>query len=152
MAVLNWFVLRMRGTDRNYVNTEYSLLLVRPWNWYATNSQHGLVAYFLFNVLFGGRYYFSAWHIWHETTSKRQPLFLRYNYHQFVISWICLEYSKYSRLSLSRIPRDSLKHFEISVPRHIRVERVRKKINWTTTFNKWICNLTPKVRYIYIYI
>ena len=28
----------------------------------------------------------------------------------------------YSRLSLSRIPRDSLKHFEISVPRHIRVE------------------------------
>ena len=44
----------------------------------------------------------------------------------------------YSRLSLSRIPRDSLKHFEISVPRHIRVERVRKTINWTTTFNKWI--------------
>ena len=27
---------------------------------------------------------------------------------------------------------DSLKHFEISVPRHIRVERVRKTINWTT--------------------
>ena len=36
---------------------------------------------------------------------------------------------KYSQLSLSRIPRDSLKHFEISVPRHIRVERVRKTIN-----------------------
>ena len=35
----------------------------------------------------------------------------------------------YSRLSLSRIPRDALKHFEISVPRHIRVERVRKTIN-----------------------
>ena len=35
----------------------------------------------------------------------------------------------YSRLSLSRIPRDSLKYFEISVPRHIRVERVRKTIN-----------------------
>ena len=35
----------------------------------------------------------------------------------------------YSRLSLSRIPRDSRKHFEISVPRHIRVERVRKTIN-----------------------
>ena len=35
----------------------------------------------------------------------------------------------YSRLSLSRIPRDSLKHFEISVPRHIRAERVRKTIN-----------------------
>ena len=37
--------------------------------------------------------------------------------------------NSYSRLSLSRIPRDSLKHFEISVPRHIRVERVRKTIN-----------------------
>ena len=55
----------------------------------------------------------------------------------------------YSRLSLSRIPRDTLKHFEISVPRLIRVERVRKTINWTTTFNKWICNLTPEVRNIY---
>ena len=59
------------------------------------------------------------------------------------------KYQYYSRLSLSRIPRDSLKHFEISVPRHIRVERVRKTINWTTTFNKWICNLTPEVRNIY---
>ena len=33
----------------------------------------------------------------------------------------------YSRLSLSRIPRDSLKYFEISVPRHIRFEEWRKK-------------------------
>ena len=58
--------------------------------------------------------------------------------------------SKYSRLSLSRIPRNSLKHFEISIPRHIRVEGVSKIINWTTTFNKWMCNLTPEVRNIYI--
>ena len=57
---------------------------------------------------------------------------------------------KYSRLSLSRIPKDSLKHFEISVLRHISIERVRKTINWTTTFNKWICNLTPEVRNMYI--
>ena len=35
----------------------------------------------------------------------------------------------YSRLSLSQIPRDLLKHCEISVPRHIRVERVRKTMN-----------------------
>ena len=55
----------------------------------------------------------------------------------------------YSRLSLSRIPKDSLKYFEISeisIPRQIRVERVRKTINWTTTFKKWICNLTPEVK------
>ena len=57
--------------------------------------------------------------------------------------------NRYSRLSLSRIPRDSLKHFEISVPRHIRVAEVRKIINRTTTFNKWICNLTTEVRNIY---
>ena len=31
----------------------------------------------------------------------------------------------YSRLSLSRIPKDSLKYFEISVPRHIRVAELR---------------------------
>ena len=33
----------------------------------------------------------------------------------------------YSRLSLSRIPRDSLKYFEISVARHIRFAELRKK-------------------------
>ena len=33
----------------------------------------------------------------------------------------------YSRLSLSRIPRDSMKSFEISVPRHIRYAELRKK-------------------------
>ena len=37
--------------------------------------------------------------------------------------------SIYRRLPLSRIPRDSLKHFEISVFRHIRFEKVRKTIN-----------------------
>ena len=41
----------------------------------------------------------------------------------------------YSRLSLSRIPRDSLKHFEISIPRTIRVAEMRKTINRTTKFN-----------------
>ena len=52
----------------------------------------------------------------------------------------------YSGLSLSRIPRDSLKQFKISVPRNIRAAEVRKTINRTTTFNKLICNLTPEVR------
>ena len=32
----------------------------------------------------------------------------------------------YSRLSLSRFPRDSLKYCEISVPRHIKFAEVRK--------------------------
>ena len=36
---------------------------------------------------------------------------------------------RYNRLSLSRIPRDSLKHFEISVPRDVRAAEVRKTIN-----------------------
>ena len=42
----------------------------------------------------------------------------------------------YSRLSLSRTPRDSMKHFEISVLRHIRFAELRKTINRTTTFNR----------------
>ena len=52
---------------------------------------------------------------------------------------------KYSRLSLSRIPRDSLKYFEISEPRHIRFAELRKK-NRTTTFNKYICYWTLEIR------
>ena len=47
--------------------------------------------------------------------------------------------------SLSRIPRDSLKYFEISVPRHVRFAEFRKKMNRTATFNKCICNLTPEI-------
>ena len=53
---------------------------------------------------------------------------------------------EYSWLLLSRIPRDSLKHFEISVSWNIRVAEVRKTRNRTTTFNKWICNVTLEVK------
>ena len=35
--------------------------------------------------------------------------------------------NEYSRLLLSQIPRDSLKYFEISIPRLIRFAKVRKK-------------------------
>ena len=52
----------------------------------------------------------------------------------------------YSRLSLSRIPRDSLKYFEISVVRHIRFAELRKKLILLTTFNKYMCNWTLEVR------
>ena len=45
-----------------------------------------------------------------------------------------------SGLSLSRIPRDSMKYFEISVLRHIRFAELKKKSIRTTTFNKYICN------------
>ena len=69
------------------------------------------------------------------------------------IIWITvktfLPYLYYSRLSLSRIPRDSLKYFEIAVPRHVRFAEFRKKTNRTATFNKCICNLTPEVRDIF---
>ena len=53
---------------------------------------------------------------------------------------------KYSRLSLSRNRRDSMKYFEISLPRHIRFADLRKKIIRTTTFNKYICSWTLGVR------
>ena len=42
----------------------------------------------------------------------------------------------YCRLSLSRTPRDSMKHFEISVLRHIRFAELRKIINQTNTLNR----------------
>ena len=58
----------------------------------------------------------------------------------FIVRWL-----NYSRLSLSRIPRVYLKHFEMSVPRHIRVAELSKTINRTTIFNKWISNLPPDV-------
>ena len=61
----------------------------------------------------------------------------------------CVPVLKYNRLPLSWSWRDSLEYFEISVPRYIRFAELRKTINRTTSFNKWICNLTPEVkRYI----
>ena len=48
----------------------------------------------------------------------------------------------YSRLSLSRIPRDPLKYFEISLLRHIRFAELRK-IRLTNTC---VCNWTLEVR------
>ena len=36
-------------------------------------------------------------------------------------------HSLYNRLSLSRIPRECLKYFDISVPRHISTAELRKK-------------------------
>ena len=46
----------------------------------------------------------------------------------------------------SRNPRNSLKYFEISIPRNIRFAELRNKMSQTTTYLKWICNLTPEVR------
>ena len=46
---------------------------------------------------------------------------------QTIHSALKIPVDKYSRLSLSRIPRDSLKYFEISVVRHIRFAELRKK-------------------------
>ena len=45
----------------------------------------------------------------------------------FFLRFFFFSFCIYSRLSLSRIPRDSLKYFEISVVRHIRFAELRKK-------------------------
>ena len=65
------------------------------------------------------------------------------SYHQILLnkSPKCI----YSRLSLSRILRDSLKYFETSVLRHIRFAELRKKLIRLTTFNKYMCNGTLEV-------
>ena len=51
----------------------------------------------------------------------------------------------YSRLSLSRTPRDSLKYFEISRTSTYQICRLEEKINRTTAFNKCIYNWTLEV-------
>ena len=75
-------------------------------------------------------------------------LFYYYGYSwasSLLFLWLWKSLTKYSRLSLSQSPRDSLKYFEISLPRDIRFADLRKTINWTNTFHKWICKLTPEV-------
>ena len=55
---------------------------------------------------------------------------------------LILPFCIYSRLSLSRSRRDPLKHFEISVPRHIRCAELRiipiKKTNFTFEHVIWL--------------
>ena len=45
----------------------------------------------------------------------------------YILHFYLWAFTNYSRLSLSRIPRDSLKYFEISVVRHIRFAELWKK-------------------------
>ena len=47
------------------------------------------------------------------------------------------------------LERGPLKHFEISVLRHIRLVVLRKKNHLKTKIYKWLCNLTPLIRNIY---
>ena len=71
---------------------------------------------------------FCALHARLNFTAKRNLVLCGVSSHHSTPKLKLIDKLNYSRLSLSRIPRDSLKHFEISVPRHIRVERVRKTI------------------------
>ena len=67
------------------------------------------------------------------------------------LSTVTLILNVNSQLSLSRIPRDFLKYFEIFVLRHIRFAELRNfKINRITTFYKCISNFTPEVGKIII--
>ena len=68
-----------------------------------------------------------------------------------VEDWIVrLVHRMYSRLSLSQIPRDSLKYFEISVLRHIRFAELGGKLIRLTKFNKYMCNWTLEVRFLIV--
>ena len=58
---------------------------------------------------------------------------------------------KYSRLSLSRNPRDSVKHFEISILQHIRFAELRKQLIKQPPLAEWIFNLTPKLEIYWKY-
>ena len=74
--------------------------------------------------------------------------FFFYNYYFLglycLVSYFCVW--KYSRLSLSRSPRDSLKYFEISLPRHIRFVELRKNKSIKHSTNEMKCKMTLEVR------
>ena len=56
------------------------------------------------------------------------------------------------RLLLSQNPRDSMKHFEISVLLHIRVlQNWGKQLIKQPSLTEWICNLTPKLEIYWKY-
>ena len=87
-------------------------------------------------------------HLISEAFYKEDPVYVYWCKNDKTIFWI-LTLMEISWLLLSRNPRDSLEYFEISVPLHIRFAELKKTINQTTTFNKWICISTPEVkRYI----
>ena len=73
------------------------------------------------------------------STSVRDPNMKQRIFPKVLFSiYMTTLFCKYSRLSLSRIRRDPLKHFEISVLRHIRFVVLNKKqleqINFTNDY------------------
>ena len=69
------------------------------------------------------------------------PTTILYFYYFLYIDINLVYKCKYIRLSLSRIPRDSLKHFEISVPRHIRFSELRKLFEQPHLTNLYVIGL-----------
>ena len=69
--------------------------------------------------------------MWVLVRTTKYQNFLYENFH-----FLVLKFSEYSRLSLSRSPRDSMKHFEISELRHIRFAELRKKNKSNTHISK----------------
>ena len=82
---------------------------------------------YVFPPTVSGTYWFWCRSNWRRRQQRHHTfLSAQYLVNQWLDSYqICLDI--YSQLSLSRIPRDCLKHFEISVPRHIRFLELRKK-------------------------
>ena len=60
--------------------------------------------------------------------------------------FLCSCFLKYSRLSLSQSPRDSLNYFEISVSPHIRFTELRKKDKLNNHISQMNMYLTPENR------
>ena len=60
------------------------------------------------------------------------------------LNWIIT----YSRLQLSRSPRDPLKYLRDIRTSTYQICRIEEKINPTTIFHKLVYNLTPEVRFI----
>ena len=88
--------------------------------------------------------YFLNWLKWKYVEFKKYILHVKLTVY-YTVSFTCNIYflnPTYSRLSLSRSRRDPLKHFEISVLRHIRFAELRKipteQSNFTNEHVIWL--------------
>ena len=91
----------------------------------------------------------SAWIRFGSLANAQTNLSLRCAHMPSCKTWCVVDqtlYLKYSWLSLSRSQRDSLKYFEISVPRHIIFAELRKKDKSNNHSSQMNMYLTPENR------
>ena len=117
---IQMFVVNMTFiSSREVKKCIFHSCLRHSWNIHFFTSLDEIKVIFTPNIWISSIYYFKIY-------SALLPAFWKGS--QLCFSTVLYTaFLLYSRLSLSRIPRDPLKYFEISVARHIRFAELRKK-------------------------